>query len=140
MNEIQQVQISTHGAELMSLVANGCEYMWQGDEKYWSRRAPILFPIVGRLANDILRVNGAEYVMKQHGFARDTEFVTVRTHAISDGTGIFNICPSDEPVCMQMVQNAPINNYPYPFQLNVSYAISGKTLDVKWEVINCGEE
>ena len=140
MNEIQQIQISAHGAELMSLVADGHEYLWHGDEKFWSRRAPILFPIVGRLAEDTLRVNGAASQMKQHGFARDTEFVPTCTPAASDGTGILTLRPSDEPVCLQMVQNAPISNYPYPFQLNASYAISGNKLNVKWEVANFGKE
>ena len=35
---------------------------------------PLLFPIVGRLANDELRHRGKTYRMTQHGFARDNRF------------------------------------------------------------------
>ena len=69
------ITVSHKGAELQNITANGREYLWQGDPKFWGRRAPILFPIVGKLADDNLRINGHEYTMKQHGFARDTEFV-----------------------------------------------------------------
>ena len=69
-----QISVSHKGAELQSLIANGREYLWQGDPTFWGRRAPILFPIVGKVADDKLRINGQEYTMKQHGFARDAEF------------------------------------------------------------------
>ncbi len=44
--------VSSEGAQLMSLVHDGVEYLWQGDERWWPRRAPVLFPIVGALRND----------------------------------------------------------------------------------------
>ena len=69
--------VSNHGAELQSIRFEGREYLWQGDPAYWGRRAPILFPIVGKVAGDLLRVDGQSYPMKQHGFARDAEFVPV---------------------------------------------------------------
>ena len=39
------------GAQLYSLKLNQSEYLWQGNPAFWSRRAPILFPIVGSLRN-----------------------------------------------------------------------------------------
>lgn len=123
MSEIQNIQVSTHGAELTSLVAGGREYLWQGDPQYWGRRAPILFPIVGRLANDTLCINGTRYQMKQHGFARDAEFEQLL----------------ERPVIMRMLRKQPITNYPYDFNLQVRYAISGNTLKVDWEVTNNGD-
>ena len=46
-NEKLTVVISSHGAELQSIKnEEGREYLWQGDEKYWPRRSPLLFPIV----------------------------------------------------------------------------------------------
>ena len=39
------------GAQLCSLKLNQNEYLWQGNPAFWSRRAPILFPIVGSLRN-----------------------------------------------------------------------------------------
>lgn len=118
MCSIQSIQVSTHGAELQSLVANGREYMWQGDPIYWGRRAPILFPIVGRLANDTLRIDGSEYNMKQHGFARDTEFI------YSDGKYV--LVEDDR------------DNYPYAYELSVNYIAEGNTLNCNLEVKNRG--
>jgi hypothetical protein len=51
----------------------GTEFVWQA-EPAWPRHAPLLFPIVGRLANDELRHRGRTYRMTQHGFARDSRF------------------------------------------------------------------
>jgi hypothetical protein len=36
----------------MSLMLDGGEYLWQRDEAYWPRCAPVLFPIVGNLRDD----------------------------------------------------------------------------------------
>ena len=56
------VTVSKHGAELQSIKdANGKEYLWQADPKFWDRHSPILFPIVCGLWEDKYRVNGKEY-------------------------------------------------------------------------------
>ena len=40
-NDKLTVEVSSHGAELQSIKnAEGHEYLWQGDEKYWPRRSP----------------------------------------------------------------------------------------------------
>lgn len=114
---IEQILVSTLGAELQSLVANGHEYLWQGDPAFWGRRAPILFPIVGRLADDTLRIDGREYRMKQHGFARDAEFVRC------DGKYV-------------LVEDGYRENYPYAFELVAEYTTQGNTLICDWQVTN----
>ena len=116
MSEIRSIQVSTHGAELQSLVANGREYLWQGDPTFWGRCAPILFPIVGRLAADKLRINSHEYTMKQHGFARDAEF------EIRDGWYV-------------LAEEGRVN-YPYAYELAVRYSVDGNTLTCNWQVTN----
>ena len=112
-----EIQVSTHGAELQSLLANGREYLWHGDPEFWGRRAPILFPIVGRLADDTLRIDGREYRMKQHGFARDAEFVRC------DGKYV-------------LVEDGYRENYPYAFELVAEYTTQGNTLICDWQVTN----
>lgn len=120
MSDIQSIQLSTHGAELQSLIVDGREYLWHGDPDYWKRRAPILFPIVGRLANDTLRIDGREYPMKQHGFARDAEFVE------RDGWYV-------------LVEEGR-DNYPYTYELAVQYVINGNILTSNWQVKNFGDK
>ena len=117
---IQQIQVSTHGAELQSLIANGREYLWQGDPTYWGRRAPILFPIVRRLANDTLSIDGHEYIMKQHGFARDVDFIE------RDG--------------WYVLAEEYRDNYPFAYELAVRYTIEGNTLICYWQVKNQGDK
>lgn len=114
---IDNIKVATHGAELQSIMANGREYLWQGAPAFWGRRAPILFPIVGRLANDTLQIDGLEYIMKQHGFARDAEFVQ------RDGKYV-------------LVENGNRDSYPYAFELSAKYTVQGNTLNCEWQVEN----
>ena len=67
-NNVISIEVDPHGAELVSLVRKGREYMWNGDAKFWNRRAPILFPAVGKPYNNEIRIDGKVYPMKQHGF------------------------------------------------------------------------
>jgi len=75
-NDFLKITIETLGAELRSIVAKERqqEYLWQGAPEWWPRRAPVLFPIVGKLNNNAYRVNGKVFSLPQHGFARDNEF------------------------------------------------------------------
>ena len=36
-NKQLTIQVSPHGAELCSIVANGKEYLWQADPAFWKR-------------------------------------------------------------------------------------------------------
>ncbi|MBR1394741.1 MAG: hypothetical protein IJ559_03675 [Prevotella sp.] len=76
-NEQLAIRIAELGAELQSVEdSEGREYMWQaGDE--WPRHSPILFPIVCSVNNNTYVVDGREYHLPRHGFARDTEFTVI---------------------------------------------------------------
>ena len=76
-NSDLKVNVAAHGAELQNIICDGKEYLWQGDAKYWGRRSPVLFPIVGRLYDGVSKYKGGEIRMGQHGFARDMEFEVV---------------------------------------------------------------
>ena len=67
-------QINPVGAELSSLKFRQQEYLWQGDERYWGGRAPILFPIVGALKSGQMSYKGSRYTMPRHGLARRSVF------------------------------------------------------------------
>ena len=110
-----QFQVNRHGAELQSLQKDGREYLWQGDPAYWGRRAPILFPSVGRPFGDTVRFGGKAFTMKQHGFARDTDF---------------------EPCDKGLVMHGPQDNYPFEYDLFASYVAFGDALHCRWTVLN----
>ena len=46
-NDTLRVEIESFGAEIKSVKrkADGREYMWCGDPRYWGRTSPVLFPL-----------------------------------------------------------------------------------------------
>ena len=114
-NENLTVEISTLGAQLMSAKAHGCEYIWQGDPEFWTGRAPLLFPICGRLFEGKYTYGGKEYEMGRHGFARKCEFGVVSA--------------TDERVVLSLCSDAATyEQFPFDFELVVSYELRGNAL------------
>ena len=126
-NEALTVEISEHGAELQSIRKGETEYLWQGDPAYWGRRSPVLFPIVGSVWEKKYRVNGTEYELGQHGFARDMDFTLV---SASETEARYRLESSEETLA----------KYPYPFVLEIAYRLHGNSVDVIWEVTNPAAE
>ena len=124
-NENLKVTINLKGAELISLIdkATQTEYMWQGDESIWPFHAPNLFPIVGGLNNDTLQVDGESFPMKRHGFARHRTFRRIESSPIHAQFAL----RFDEETLAQ---------YPYKFEFQVIYHLSGRSLKVMYKVIN----
>lgn len=122
-NEVLTVEVSAHGAELQSIRKGETEYLWYGDPKYWGRRSPVLFPIVGSVWEKRYRVDGKEYELGQHGFARDMDFTLVEA---SDTEVRYRLESSEDTLA----------KYPYPFVLEIAYRLRGNELDVIWEVTN----
>ena len=128
-NDKITIQVDSMGAELKSLkdVASGREYMWHADPQYWKRTSPVLFPLVGGLKDGIYRLDGREYPMGQHGFARDMEF-QLKSQVASE---IWFVLESNEET---------MQKYPYPFTLELGYELKENTVVVKWIVKNPAKE
>ena len=88
-----EMVISTLGAEPQSLKRDGIEYIWQGDEKFWAKQCPVLFPICGRLHKKTYRYNGKVYKMEPHGFASRSDF---KAEKISDTEMAFTLKENEE--------------------------------------------
>lgn len=74
-NEKMTAVVTTHGAELIALYDEmGQSYIWNGNPEYWPGRNPVLFPIVGNLKDGKIQMDGQDFYMNRHGFARDQEF------------------------------------------------------------------
>ncbi len=115
--------IKAEGAELCSLTdAAGREFLWQAGPA-WPRHAPVLFPIVGRLAGDTLRLSGRSYTLGQHGFARDRRFALVER---------------DATVCRFVLTDDAATRavFPFAFRLEVTYAVAGDTLTIGYALDN----
>lgn len=126
-NHQNLVIIAPKGAQLIiwKNLQSDKEILWQQNDKYWNRVAPILFPIVGRLKKDRFRYKDAYYPMSQHGFAREAEFDVITT---TENSVTFSFKSNDETRRV----------YPFDFELVVNYSLSGSILHVNHTVINTG--
>ncbi|HEX8384251.1 MAG TPA: aldose 1-epimerase family protein [Sphingomonas sp.] len=127
-NDRLSAAIDPLGAELSHLWdADGRELMTDADPAFWTGRAPILFPIVGRANGDVLRIDGADYSMPKHGFARRSLFEVVTAE---EARAVFALVDSD----------ATRAAYPFAFRLEVTFRIEGATLltEVAIENRGCG--
>ncbi|MGY3499996.1 aldose 1-epimerase family protein [Bradyrhizobium sp. USDA 4471] len=119
--------IKAQGAEMCSLRHDdGTEFVWQAGPA-WPRHAPLLFPIVGRLANDELRHRGKRYRLTQHGFARDNRFVWAER---------------GDSRCVLVLEDSEATRalYPFAFRLTATYALDDTGLDLTLTVTNTGKE
>ncbi|WP_194477449.1 aldose 1-epimerase family protein [Bradyrhizobium sp. CCBAU 53338] len=119
--------VKAHGAEMCSLRhEGGTEFVWQAGPE-WQRHAPLLFPIVGRLANDEMRHRGRTYRITQHGFARDSRFVWAER-----GEGRCSLVLEDSAATRAL--------YPFAFRLTATYTLDDAGLDLSLTVVNTGGE
>lgn len=122
-NDVYELTVSEHGAEIRSLKKNGRELMWQADPKFWGRTSPVLFPLVGNYWEKKSRFDGKVYEMSQHGFARDQDFCLVSQ--------------SDEELVFELKENAEtLAKYPFSFVLRLSYRLGAEGVEVGWSVKN----
>lgn len=128
-SEYLEAGIKIHGAELRYLnrVSNGTAYMWNADPAYWGRTSPVLFPFVGAVRNKVYRVNGQEYPMGQHGFARDKDFEVISK---TENEVWFGLDYDEETLKV----------YPFRFRLEIGYRLKGWELEVMWKVKNADDK
>ncbi|MBQ8907024.1 MAG: aldose 1-epimerase family protein [Clostridia bacterium] len=117
------VEISPKGAELQSVRLLGEERLYQGDSPAWGGRAPILFPICGRLKDGAYTYGGKRYEMDKHGFARRSLFEAKR---VSSTEAVFTLTSSPDTEKV----------YPFAFRLSATYRLEGDTLAIEMQVEN----
>lgn len=117
--------IALNGAEPVSWRVGGREYLWSGDPEHWNRHAPWLFPVVGASAGGVVRVEGREYPMAQHGFARDMPFAIVAREP--------------DTVTLRLTDSLETRaHYPFPFRLDITATVRAGGLDFAILVENPG--
>jgi len=117
-------EIDTKGAELMRVYdKNGKDYLWNGDSRFWSRRAPVLFPICGGMKDDSYLLDGKRYTMTKHGFCRDAEFTLGKQE---ENEAVFYIEDDEER----------FKAFPFRFRFSVKYTVKNGALCVSYIVEN----
>ncbi len=109
-NEFLKVSVNEEGAELYSIYDKEMEKetLWYGDEKFWARRSPILFPNVGRNFENYCIYNGERFDTELHGFARSSLFQCIDE--------------KEDCISFQLSDTEATRAYfPFAFQLKISY-------------------
>lgn len=98
-------------------------YFWRPDsvEKLG---AAICFPLLGTLPNDKYVLDGKEYMMETHGFAKDSNFEIAEK--------------AENSITYEIIDNEnTLTQYPYKFRLRVIYTVEDTTLKTEYRVKNC---
>lgn len=128
-NEILSIGVKRKGAELSSMVSlgNRREYLWNADPLFWARHSCILFPVIGRMLNDQILLEGKKYPMTKHGLVRDKMFEVFR-HT------------TDELVMHLTSDEQTKECYPFEFELQASYSLNQNSLKVSYLVHNLDQK
>lgn len=126
-NKFLTASINEVGAELKSLVFDGKEYIWEGRSEVWAGSCPLLFPICGGLKNDKYTLNGKEYTLQKHGYAR---FKTFEIENKTDSSVVF-LHKSDKETK---------KSFPFDYELRVIYTLVDKSLRVDYSVKNLTDD
>ena len=101
----------------------GCEHLWSADPTYWGRHAPILFPTIGESMGGEIEVNGKQFPLGRHGFARFEKFSILAQRANS--------------IRFQLLPNAEtLKGFPFQFVFETEYTIAGNTIHQSFLVKN----
>ncbi len=123
-NEKLQVTIDEKGAELISVLYNGKEQLWQNQTGDWAGHAPMLFPVCGHFK---CIYEGKEYPLPAHGFARKKQFTLVEKTA---DTITFTLSSDESTKAM----------YPFDFQLFTRYELKGAKIEIIVTIKNKDEK
>ncbi len=120
-------EIDPQGAQLFTLKDRaGRDLLWDGDPAVWAGRAPILFPIVGALADGRYRLGSNSYPLSRHGFARGKMFSIGST---SSSSAVFQLSADEATLAV----------YPFRFELEIQFELVGATLSLTARIRNRGD-
>lgn len=126
-NDVLTAAVSEDGAQLTSITgADGCGYLWDGDPAYWKEQAPVLFPFVARLAGEKYLLDGKEYPLTIHGFAKESIFQVIEQ---DEAHIVLELTDSEKTFAV----------YPFRFAFRAGYALEGERLDITYQVVNRSE-
>lgn len=120
--------IETVGAELKSYKNEaGKEFIWNSNPDFWPRSSPLLFPSIGNLRNGKTIINGKEYEIPKHGFARD---IDMEYETEADNKITFSCRYSEDT----------LKHYPFRFRFRQTYELKGPELHTTYVVTNEDEQ
>ena len=125
-NELE-VTLSSKGAEIVSIIKDGKEKIWQADPEVWPMHTPIMFPVCGGLKDDEFIFEGKTYNLGKHGFIRFCEF---EVESADDEKVVFAYSSNEET----------LKQYPFDFKFKVAFTLKGADLLVEYITENTGDK
>lgn len=125
-NEYLICTIESVGAEIRSLKnkVTGEEYIWQIDPSVWGSSSPVLFPAIGKIMEDKIVYNGADFAMPKHGIIRNNEDLVFEKRGNS--SCVFTL-KSSEKTLLQ---------YPFKFSFSVEFTLIENRLIMNYIIEN----
>ncbi len=122
-NKKLTVNIDKKSGEVLSVIKNGVERLWQNEDGSWDGHCPVLFPACGHVG---LNYNNKIYDLPPHGFAKNKTFTVVK----ANNRRIELSLKYDEET---------LKVYPFKFDFRMRYKIKGDVLTFEYQVKNLGE-
>lgn len=122
-NKKIRLEIAEKGAEIRRCTVNGEERFYNGDPKYWSGVAPVLFPVCSGLPDDKYILDGKEYNIDKHGFAKNMEF---EVEEKGNAYAVFLLKSTPET----------LKKYPFEFEFRIRYTLNDESVNVKYDIKN----
>ena len=123
LNDELTVSISDMGAEVVSVIHKGRQRVWQNDNGTWFGHSPVLFPVCG---NNAVVIDGKDYNMPFHGFARKSVFSVVKNM-------------SDSITLLLDYNEETMKVYPFKFRLSITYSVKDNALLIDNTIKNLGD-
>ena len=119
-NQNLRISVNEQGGELVSVIKDGKEWIWQNESGEWAGHAPLLFPVCGHFG---VTVDGVSYPIGAHGFVKKSKFTLVEQ--------------TKESLHLQIKADENTKKvYPFDFVFHVIYRIEGSKLTVEYLVEN----
>ena len=122
-NSRVELTVSDFGAEMLHLKLDGFEYLWNGDEKYYGRTSPCLFPITGRFMDGYYTHDGIKYPMQLNGLAMEKTFKIEQI-----GENVIK--------CTLTQDEDSLKVYPWNFELELTYTLKDQIIDINYKITN----
>ncbi len=118
------MEIAELGAEMRRFRSkDGVERIWSGDPAVWKSTAPVLFPTINLLKNGVVTIEGKEWAVPKHGFAKYQMF------EVTD--------QGDDYVTLTLSENAETKAvYPFDFALSVTHRFTEGGFETRYVVEN----
>ena len=120
-------EINSYGAELSSVKLAGTELIWQSpSDEFWSKHAPLLFPVCGKLKDNAYTYKGKKYDMKGHGFISRCEFKP--------------LSECEDTITLYTESNEDtLKIYPFSFRFTIEYKATEKGISSRARIENLGD-